>query len=297
MRVAAGPEHDKPEACLYVVLESPPESHDRLIRELIAPVVQGIRNDENLHSLFFVRYADPTWQLRFRVLGRPDWIDGIVRPRLARAILPFSESDLIGGIEYGAYAREWDRYGGPRGMELAERLFLHDSLACLAVLEAEAQGLLRTSRREYSLMFTERFLDLFDFDASRRRQFYLEGHAWAFRDGVFRDEDRARLDRQFTTLREGLREGLRDLRSEDPARVFGGPEPARIAASCLAAMQPVAAELLAAHAAGEIQPGLVALVWSYAHLHCNRLGIDLVPEAILRYLMFRVYEEGTGPSS
>jgi thiopeptide-type bacteriocin biosynthesis protein len=101
-------------------------------------------------------------------LGRPGWIDDVVRPRIERAIRPFSESGLIRGVEYGEYAREWERYGGPRGMELAERIFLHDSVACLELLEAEARGFLRKSRREYSLMFTERVLDLFGFDGSRR---------------------------------------------------------------------------------------------------------------------------------
>jgi thiopeptide-type bacteriocin biosynthesis protein len=288
---------ERPETCLYAVLESLPESHDRLLMELIAPVVREIRSDENLHSLFFVRYADPTWQLRFRVLGRPGWIDDVVRPRIESAIRPFSESGVIQGVEYGAYAREWERYGGPRGMELAERMFSCDSIACLELVDAEARGLLGKSRREYSLRFTERFLDLFGFDESQRRQFYLEGHAWAFRDGVFREEDRPRLERQYASVRDGLREWLRGPRAEDPAIVFGGPEPARIAASCLEAMRPVAEELLSAHADGTILQGLVYLAWSYAHLHCNRLGIDLVPEAILRYLMFRAYEELPCPSS
>lgn len=288
---------ERKETCLYAVLESPPESHDRLLVELIAPLVREIRSDESLHSLFFVRYADPTWQLRFRVLGLPVWIDDVVRPRIESAIRPFTESGLIRAVEYGEYAREWERYGGTRGMELAERIFLHDSAACLELLEAEARGLLGKSRREYSLMFTERFLDLFGFDGSRRREFYLEGHAWAFRDGVFREEDRPRLDRQYVSVRGGLREWLHAPRAEEPATVFGGPEPARIAASCLAAIRPVAEELLAAHADGSIHQGLVYLVWSYAHLHCNRLGIDLVPEAILRYLMFRAHEEFSGPSS
>jgi thiopeptide-type bacteriocin biosynthesis protein len=288
---------ERPERCLYAVLEALPESHDRLLLELIAPVVRELRSDESLHSLFFVRYADPTWQLRFRVLGHPVWIDDVVRPLIERAIRPFSESGLLRGVEYGEYAREWERYGGLRGMELAEQMFLHDSVACLELLEAEARGLLGKSRREYSLVFTERFLDLFGFDGSQRRQFYLEGHAWAFRDGVFREDDRPRLERQYAGVRDGLRDSLRDPRTEDPAIVFGGPEPARIVASCLAAMRPVAEELLAAHAEGSIHQGLVYLAWSYAHLHCNRLGIELVPEAILRYLMFRAHEEFPGPSS
>jgi thiopeptide-type bacteriocin biosynthesis protein len=180
-------------------------------------------------------------------------------------------------------------------MLLAERLFLHDSVACLTLLEAEGRGALETSRREYSLIFTERFLDLFGFDRSQRRQFYLEGHAWAFRDGVFKDEDRPRLERQYANVRDGLHERVLGRRTDDPASVQGGVEPARIAASCLSAMRPVVEELLASHRDGDVQQSLVYLAWSYAHLHCNRLGIELVPEAILRYLMFRVYEEPSGP--
>lgn len=287
----------RPETCLYAVLESLPENHDRLLLDLIAPLVREFRGDENLHSLFFVRYADPTWQLRFRVLGRPGWIDDVVRPQLERAIFPFSKSGRIGGVEYGEYAREWERYGGPRGMPLAERIFLHDSIACLELLEAEVRGVLQTSRREYSLMLTELFLDVFGFDVSQRRQFYLEGHAWAFRDGVFRDEDRPRLERQYLAVRDGLRKRILGLRTEDPAIVFGGAEPARIAANFLKAMRPVVEEILAAHTEGDIHQGLVYLAWSYAHLHCNRLGIELVPEAILRYLMFRLHDESGGPSS
>jgi thiopeptide-type bacteriocin biosynthesis protein len=279
------------EACLYAALEAPPESHDRLLLELVAPVVREIRLHPDLDSLFFVRYADPSWQLRFRVLGRSAWIAGSVRPRVESAIRPFVEEGVIRRVEFGEYAREWERYGGPEGMALAEKIFLHDSLACLDLLEAESRALFGKSRREYSLAFTESFLDLLGFDAARRLEFYREGHEWAFRDGAFQEEDRARLDRRYGSVRDGLRETLRGLKSDDPSLAFGGPEPARIAATCLEATRPAVEEILAGHAAGRIRQSLVHLAWSYAHLHCNRLGIDLVPEAILRYLMFRLHEE------
>src|SRR5438093_3462930 len=179
----------KDEACLYTVVHSPKESHERLLRELVAPVVREIRDQKDLDSLFFVRYDDPDWQIRFRVLGRPSWVEGPVRDRVERAARPFVAEGVIQGVEFGEYAREWDRYGGPLGMRLAERIFFHDSLACLDLLEAEERGQPSRSRREWSLLLTERFLDLFDFDATRRLAFYRSGHDWAFRDGVFKEED------------------------------------------------------------------------------------------------------------
>lgn len=285
------------EACLYAALSSPAESHDRLLHELIAPIVAEIRDHDDLDSLFFVRYAEPDWQLRLRVLGRPEWIERSVRPRVNAMIRPFVQAGVIGRVVFGEYVREWDRYGGPEGMRLAEKIFLYDSLACLEVLEAERTGACAKTRREYSLAFTERFLDLLGFDGIRRVEFYRVGHAWAFRDGTFRDEDRPRLDRQYESVREGLHELLDSLRAGDSTGALGGEEPRRIAERCLEASRPVLSAVLAAHAAGTIRPAVVDLAWSYAHLHCNRLGIDVVPEAILRYLMFRLYAERAGSGS
>ncbi len=281
------------ESCLYALMICPRESHDRILRGLVAPLVREIRSRPELDSFFFVRYDDPEWQLRFRVLGRPDWVEGPVRRRLEAGLAPFLAEGTIRGVEFGRYAREWERYGGETGMRLAEQLFTHDSLACLDLLEAEEQGRLGASRREWSLVFTERFLDLFGFDAARRLEFYRSGHEWAFRDGSFREEDLPRLERQYQTVREGLGSLLASGPESDGAAAPGGDEPARIALAHLDAARPVAGEILARHAEGKIAQDLVYLVWSYAHLHCNRLGIELVPEAILRYIMFRWHQEKT----
>lgn len=280
----------QPETCLYAVLISAREHHDRLLIDLVAPIVRGIDRHPDLDSLFFIRYAEPEWQLRFRVLGRPAWVEGSVRPQVDEALRPFVESGEISAVQFGAYQREWERYGGPEGMRLAEQIFRYDSLAGLDVLELERAGGLAVSRREYTLAFTERFLDLFGFDAATRLQFYREGCAWAFRDGTFRDEDKPRLEERYLAIRERLGK----LRLDD-----GGPEAERIARRCLDASRPVIDELLKLHAAGTIRQNLVYLAWSYAHLHCNRLGIDTTPEAILRFWMSRLYEDGlaSGPSS
>jgi thiopeptide-type bacteriocin biosynthesis protein len=280
----------RPEACLFAALTSAREHHDHLLLDLVMPIVSQVGGHPDLDSLFFVRYAEPDWQVRFRVLGRPAWIEGSVRPRVDSAVRPFVESGEVSGVEFGSYLREWDRYGGPEGMRLAEQIFQHDSLACLDLLALERAGHLAVSRREYSMAFTERFLDLFGFDAEARQQFYREGCAWAFRDGTFREDDRPRLEARYLEIRERLGQ----LRLVD-----GGAEAERIARRCLEASRPVVDDLLALHADGRIHQSLVYLAWSYAHLHCNRLGIDTAPEAILRFLMSRLYEDGlaSGPSS
>jgi thiopeptide-type bacteriocin biosynthesis protein len=282
------------ETCLYTLMHAPRESHERLLRELVIPVVAAIKHAPELDSIFFARYSEPDWQLRFRVLGRPAWVEEAVRPRIEAALVPARAEGLFEEVEFARYDREWERYGGELGMPLAEQIFFQDSLACLDLIDAENRGELSKSRREYSLLYVERFLDLMEFDRETRIAYYAFAHSWPITDGTWTAGDIEALDRKFQALEPGLLELLRD--GGDAAPAWGGAVPARIAARCLDATRPVVEALLAHHRAGRIPADIVNLAWSYTHMHCNRLGIDAMPEAILRYFMWRLYTGASLPA-
>lgn len=281
-----------PERCLYTLIHAPRERHEPLLHELVLPVVAAIRARPELDSLFFVRYSDPDWQLRFRVLGRPEWVDGEVRGLVESGLRSAREREPLLSFEFATYQREWERYGGEEGMRLCEKLFFHDSLGVLELIEADREGLLLKSRREYSMVFVERLLDLLRFERDRRVAFYLRGHSWAFEgDDAWRPEDVRVLEERYLGLKEGLLALFRDAARVEPAALFGGEAPARVALSCLEAMRPVVNDLLAAHAAGRIRQDLVDLAWSLAHMHCNRLALEPGAEAILRFFMYRLHQD------
>jgi thiopeptide-type bacteriocin biosynthesis protein len=270
-------------------MHAPRENHEALLRDFVIPVVAAIRDAPELDCMFFARYSEPDWQLRFRVLGRPAWVDGPVRRRIELALPPLTEAGLATQVDFATYDREWDRYGGKTGMYLAERIFLHDSMTCLALIEAEARGATTKTRREYSLVFVERFLDLLGFDRATRLAFYEFGHSWPIRDGDWTDDDLRALDAKYEALRPGLADVFIGEQSHRAEAQWGGVEPAGIATGCLAALKPVIDELRTSHARGDVAQDLVNLAWSYTHMHCNRLGIDAMPEAILRYFMWRLH--------
>ncbi len=281
----------KPERCLYTLLHAPRERHEDLLLELVAPIVHEAVASPELDSLFFVRYSDPDWQLRFRILGRPAWVDGPVRSLIERSLPPLRERGLVERWEFASYQREYDRYGGEEGMRLSEQVFLHDSLAVLELIDAERRGLLAKSRREYSLALVESFLDLLRFDRERRVAFYRQGYAWAFDGDGWRADDLRLLEERYRGLRESLRSLLATGRHGDVEELYGGAEPARIAIGCLTSLRPIIEELLAAHAASRIRQDLVHLAWSLTHMHCNRLGLEPGAEAILRFFMCRLHED------
>ncbi|HEV8375120.1 MAG TPA: thiopeptide-type bacteriocin biosynthesis protein [Candidatus Polarisedimenticolia bacterium] len=277
--------------CLYTLLYSPRESHEEILRELVGPVTREARMHADLDSLFYARFNVPRWQVRFRVLGRPDWVEGQVRELVEDRLSVLQERGLIEGYEFAEYQREYDRYGGEEGMALAEQIFLHDTLACLDLIEADRQGRLEKSRREFVLVITERFLDLLEMDRSQRLVFYEHGYRWAMEGGSWRDEEHRILQERYQSLVPGMNELFGAETARNPAAQYGGPEAARIARDFLESVRPVAKRLLEAHRKGRISQDLTYLAWSYTHMQCNRLGIDPAPEAILRFFMHRFLED------
>ena len=280
--------------CLFTLLYAPHEQHEHIISELVTPVAQEIRDAPELDSLFFARYNVPSWQLRFRILGRPGWISGPVLERVREGVKPLQEAGAIEAVEIAEYDRELERYGGEEGMALAEKLFLHDSLAILELIAADRQGLLEKSRREISLLMTERLLDLLAFDRAQRIAFYEHGYRWTREMGAWSSDACDQIEQRYRELRPGLQDLFAAEQCADPAWLWGGAAAAEIGSRWLAASRPVAEAIVAAHAAGRIHQDLVQLAWSYAHMSCNRFGIDPTPEAILRCFMHRLYLDGGG---
>jgi thiopeptide-type bacteriocin biosynthesis protein len=277
--------------CLYVMLHAPRERLEDLLMQHLAPVVDEIRTAPELDSLFFVRFSEPSWQLRFRVLGRPAWIKGAIGPRMRDFAERLQRSHSIESSEFATYDREYERYGGEEGMELAEKLFFLDSLAVLDWIAAERRGKVAKSRREFSILLVDRLLDLARFDHCQRLAFYRHGYAWATETKGWGADEVAALEKRFQRLRPGLEGLFFGDPALDPAALWGGDEAARIAQAFLSHARPVAESILEGHAAGRIRQDLVYLFWSYAHMFSNRLGIESAGEAVLRFFLHRLMEE------
>jgi thiopeptide-type bacteriocin biosynthesis protein len=278
--------------CLYALLNADREDHELLIKECVSPVTRKIRDDPNLDSLFFARYNVPEWQLRFRILGRPAWIDGPVRDLLDETLHGLRDRGLAPSWEYATYDRELERYGGPEGMALAETVFFHDTCLCLDLLEAEGRGGAHRSRREISLLYADRFLDLMEFTRDQRLAFYAHGYRWALDTDTWREEELRALDARYRELRPALHELLHGSLRDDPVAAWGGDIPAAAAARAFTGLGEVTGRLREAHAAGRVQQEIVYLVWSYTHMQCNRMGIDPSGEAVLRYFVHRLLLDG-----
>jgi thiopeptide-type bacteriocin biosynthesis protein len=105
-----------------------PALADSVLLEKIRPLARELVGSGAADRWFFVRYGDPDWHLRVRFHGEPEMLRSEVQPALERA------AERAWRLRFDTYEREVERYGGPEGIEFAERLFHVDSEAVLEVV-------------------------------------------------------------------------------------------------------------------------------------------------------------------
>ncbi len=97
-----------------------------VLRALRAEVVEPSLGSE-VKLWFYLPFADPEPHIRIRFQGEPSTLRNTVLSRLERALDPMLESGAVFRFELGSYEPEFERYGGPTGVGLAEQLFSADS--------------------------------------------------------------------------------------------------------------------------------------------------------------------------
>jgi thiopeptide-type bacteriocin biosynthesis protein len=193
-------------------------------------------------------------------------------------------------LQLDTYEREIERYGGPAGIELAERLFCADSACVLDILGMLAGDAGSDARWRLALRGTDQLLGDLGFDLAGRLAIMRRA-----RDGFAREH---RVEASIPFQR-----GLGDRYRKERAALDALLDPARDADSELAPgleriaqrsadNAAIAAELRAAEQRGALTASVAELAPSYVHMHVNRLirSAQRAHEVVLYDLLVRLYE-------
>lgn len=93
----------------------------------IHPLLEQCREQGLFKQWFFIRYGDPDWHVRLRLLGDPAVLYGQVLPLLQQKLASALACGRVHRIELFTYQREVERYGGDAAMALVEQVFQADS--------------------------------------------------------------------------------------------------------------------------------------------------------------------------
>ncbi|HVT60596.1 MAG TPA: lantibiotic dehydratase [Thermoanaerobaculia bacterium] len=257
---------------LYAKLYTGTSTADRVLRELVSPLLA-----ETLGSAadgwFFIRYGDPEWHLRLRFHGDPAALSGRVLPALHAAAAPLLADGRLWRLQLDTYEREVERYGGPAGIAIAERLFQLDSQAVLEVLDLLEGDEGADARWRLAFYGVDAMLNDLGLDVPAKLA-VLERLRLAFgkelaggADGAAWKQLQVQIDQRFRTERPRL-EPLLDA-AGDPENPLAPALAVLLRRSQASA--PLAAELRRLEAGRRLAASMDDLAFSFVHMHVNRL--------------------------
>jgi thiopeptide-type bacteriocin biosynthesis protein len=251
---------------LYVKLYTGTATADVLLREVVAPVVREALGSGVADSWFFIRYGDPDWHLRLRFHGDPRELHARILPALGDAAAPLLDDRRMWRLQLDTYEREVERYGGPEGIALTERLFQADSEAVLDLLDLLEGDEGADARWRLALLGIDRLLADLGMDAAGKLH-VLERMSRSFWREFKGDKGtRVQLDQRLRSDRRSL-----------ALLLDGDPEASAPFAPGLAlfdrrshALAPVVAELACRERAGRLTSSIREMAGSFVHMHVNR---------------------------
>lgn len=118
---------------LYFKLYTGRKTGDGLLTDYLYPLTNALLGQGLISKMFFIRYSDPDYHIRYRLL-----IDDVanyskVMDLLYRYINPCIQNKLISKVMCDTYVREISRYGSIT-IESAEMVFFDDSMAVMEIL-------------------------------------------------------------------------------------------------------------------------------------------------------------------
>jgi thiopeptide-type bacteriocin biosynthesis protein len=258
--------------CLYLKLYAGPTTAERLLTEVVTPLASAAIASGDAVYWFFVRYSDPQHHLRVRFFGEPLRLAASLLPAIEGAVHPLRREGAVWRMQLDTYERELERYGGPAGIELVERIFWIDSEATLELLGGAEEGLPDEVRWLVAMRGADQLLSDLGLPERRRLDLYARIQEALDQEHGTGTEFHKQLGIRYRSRQADIE---RLLASSGPGNIRLENEMLERAVGVLmqrsVRLAPLVEELQAREAAGSLVPGLDIIRWSLVHMHLNRL--------------------------
>src|SRR6185312_1017600 len=137
---------------------------DKILMEVIKPAIGSLLQQHMIQQGFFIRYTDPHYHIRLRLLLYNSAYTGpfaMVLQSVYNLLHPFCKSGLVWKVQLDTYEREIERYG-EQTIQATELIFFHDSLLFLNCLQHQEFTEDPQIRFVAALKNIDKWLKLFD---------------------------------------------------------------------------------------------------------------------------------------
>jgi thiopeptide-type bacteriocin biosynthesis protein len=259
---------------LYYTVDANP-----LLTNKVWPLIKRLAEEGLLKHFFFMRYGDTRGpHIRLRIVPVDSSARSKIRRRLKKA---FPEGVFV------PYVPETERYGGPVGILIAERLFEASSVATLQLLEDTPEW---NYRRALASALQMHIGMLQAFDVSQVEAAALQAHI--ARSRYITEDSIKQFEQGFNAQRDKVAAPLANLWAAcEQNTVFTDPW----FRGWRKAMQTLKHDLHAAYKAGQLvlpeSPHHDSPLWflyeSYIHMTNNRLRVTRQDESFAAHMLYR----------
>ena len=157
---------------LYVRIYTGYRMADEILLKVLYPLVNKLEHEQMILRWFFIRYADPDFHLRFRILLKDPAQASFILSAIRSDLAYYIENRILWKFESGTYHPEYERYGR-HTIEYAEKIFHADSRSCLQFL-AEAQAHTNPDQRwQFALLSADHLLNSFGICLAEKKDILL----------------------------------------------------------------------------------------------------------------------------
>jgi len=275
---------------LYAKLYCSPSHADRLLLELVQPLAEEAISSGTADGWFFIRFSDAHWHLRLRIHGNPAALSLNVLPRLGWLAQEQQRRGTLWRMQLDTYQREVERYGGPRGVALAEKIFQLDSELCLALLRLTAGSGGEDLRWQLAFCAADRLFQGLGLSLEQKKNETDRLARYREQAYVVDKLYKEQMARKFRDQRQTLA-ALLDA-TDTPTGVGVIPPQAVAAFSNFAAkLAPLRRQLEELELAGKLSRPMAEMAESFVHMHLNRMfrSSALTQETMVYEFLSRMY--------
>ncbi|RZF60232.1 thiopeptide-type bacteriocin biosynthesis protein [Sphingobacterium corticibacterium] len=271
---------------VYFKLYTGYKTADIILKKTLPTLMTQLYNQNILQKWFFLRYADPDFHLRIRLLVRDKKEVSSVIHSFNQSLASYVQNDLIWKVQLDTYQREIERYG-IFSIEHAESIFQIDSDAIVHILkildEQQADGqrwlvalkIVDDMISDFQLDINDKssFLNALSDDFKKETGFHIKGY-------------KLQLDRKYRTHRRSLEQVMT---LADPV-VLAAPV-LQILERRSAGISPIAAKLLQMEKDRNLDVPIHQLLRSLIHMTVNRMfrSKQRVYEMVIYDMLSRYY--------
>lgn len=150
---------------VYLKIYTGSNTADQILIKKVNHIIHQLEADAAIEKWFFIRYSDPDFHLRIRLLLNEQSKAGFVLPLISQKFQSMVDSNLVWKIQIDTYKREIERYKDFL-MEATESLFYLDSKYMLKILRRLSSDEIRW---QFSIKMIDSLLNDFGYTLEMKR--------------------------------------------------------------------------------------------------------------------------------